>query len=45
MAQAEDKDLFEEGMSLSEGTVLMNKKANFGDNGSWRRAEDEYLLS
>ena len=34
VAQAEDKDLFEEGMSLSEGTVLMNKKANFGDNGS-----------
>ena len=44
VAQAEDKDLYEKEKSLSEETVLMNKKINFGHNGSIEWVEDEYVL-
>ena len=44
MAQIEDERLSEEDKSLTEETVLVNKKVSFGHNGSRRWAEDEYLL-
>ena len=45
MAQAEDKMLFEEDKSLTEETVLVNKKVSFGHNGLRRWDEDKYLFA
>ena len=36
MVQAEDERLFEEDKSLTEETMLINKKVSFGHNGSRR---------
>ena len=44
MAWAENKDLPEEEKSLSEETVLMNKKVGFGHNSSREYAEYESVL-
>ena len=44
MAQTEDEKLSKEDKSLTEETVLLNKKVSFGHNGSRRWAEDKYLL-
>ena len=44
MTQAENKDLSEDEKSTSEETILINKKASFGHNGSRVCAEDERVL-
>ena len=44
MAQAEDERLFEEDKSLTEETMLVNKKVSFDHNGSRRWAKDKYIL-
>ena len=44
MAQAEDKDSFEEEESVSEETVLKNRKVGFGHNSSRECAEDEGVI-
>ena len=40
MTQAEDKDLSKDEKSMLEETILINKKASFGHNGSRVCAED-----
>ena len=44
MAQAEDNDLPEEEKSLSEETVLINRKVGFGHNSSRECAKNEIVL-
>ena len=44
MAQAKDKGLSEEEKFSLEETVLMNKEASFGHNGSRGWAKDECVL-
>ena len=44
MAQAEDNNLSEDEKSSSEETVWMNKKVNFGHNGSREWAKDECVI-
>ena len=45
VAQAKVKRLSENDKSLSEKTVLVNKKVSFGHNGSKGWAEDKFLIN
>ena len=44
MAQAEDKDLYEEEKFSLEETVLINRKVGFGHNSLRECAENENVL-